>query len=68
MTSESPTADPTITNPKPATIPSKKGIVLEVPKIALLAARASGAGPGEPNNRAVAPIRTSSESTNDESF
>ena len=42
---------------KPIKIPIKKGMPFLIPKVAPVAAKASGAGPGEPSNKAVMVIR-----------
>lgn len=53
-----------ITTLRPIKIPAKKGVPFFIPNAAPVAARANGAGPGEPSKIAAVLISTINESSN----
>ncbi len=58
-----PAVAPIIATLRPNKIPTKNGIPFLTPNVAPVAAKAKGAGPGEPNKRAVVVIKTINDSS-----
>jgi len=61
---DKPAVAPTIAQDNPNRMPNKKGTPFLTPYVAPVAANAKGAGPGDPNNNAVAVINDKNDSIN----